>query len=185
MGPVESLHELVVQRLDDRSDRFRLEAVGLAGDLGDPYSGDSLDLDVVGRHGALLLDESEPRLDLAQPGRIGVDPRLQVGPPQPQHAAQLVGGDLVVEDRTHLLEREPEILERDDPVEPGQLAGGVRAIAGDGIDVRGREQPDRVVVTQHPDRHPAVTGEVSDTEHDASGSTASHGVRVNPIGATR
>ena len=83
--------------------------------------------------------------------------------------AQLLRAHLVVDHRAHLGEGEAEVLERDDPVEPGELRGLVRAVAGGRVHVRGPEQADRVVVPQHPDRHAAVAGEVSDSEHDSPG----------------
>src|SRR5262249_17585435 len=72
-GAFELAHQLLVQRLDDRADRGRFEAVGGAGQLGDPYSGQFLDLNVFGWHGALPFDELEPRLDLLQPRAVGPD----------------------------------------------------------------------------------------------------------------
>jgi hypothetical protein len=82
-GSVEPSAQFAVERPDDGSDGPGLEARCGGGELCDPYPRDAFDLDVVCRHGALTLDDSEPRLDLRQPGRVGRDLRLQLGPPQP------------------------------------------------------------------------------------------------------
>ena len=52
---------------------------------------------------SLPLDDPEPRLDPGQPVPIGRDALGQLGPAQPQHAAQLARVDLVVEDQAHLV----------------------------------------------------------------------------------
>jgi len=70
---VEPAGQFVVQRPDDRADGLGLEARRGAGELRDPDSRDPLDLDVVGRHGALPFDDLEPRLDLRQAGGVGGD----------------------------------------------------------------------------------------------------------------
>ena len=90
---------------------------------------------------------------------------LELGLPQPQHGPQLVAGELLVDDGPHLLQPQAEVLQRDDPVQPAQLAGPVIPVAGVRIDVFRAQQPDRVVVPQHAHRHPAEPGEVSDTDH--------------------
>jgi hypothetical protein len=101
-GLVQVGAEPVVQRLDDRADRGRLEAAGHPVGVRDPDRGQGLDLDVLAGHCTLRLDDPEPRLDLAQPGLVRVDARAQLGPPQPQHPAQLLRADLVVDDRAYL-----------------------------------------------------------------------------------
>jgi hypothetical protein len=68
--------QFCIQRLDDRGDGGRFEAGRGRGELGHPDGGDLLDLDVVGGHGALPLDDLESRLDLGQPGRVGGQPGL-------------------------------------------------------------------------------------------------------------
>ncbi|KAF0791855.1 hypothetical protein P405_11065 [Streptomyces sp. FR-008] len=126
----------------------------------------------MGGHVPLALDRSESRLDLDQPGVGGGHRVLQLGPAQPQHAPQLPGVDLLVHDVADLLKGEAEFLERDDPVEAGELGRGVVAVAVGGIDAGRAQQAGRVVVTQHPDRDTAVPGEVSDGEHGVSELTA-------------
>ena len=68
-----------------------------------------------------------------------------------------------------MLEGEPQVFERDDPVEARELLSFVRAVAGRAVHVCRLQQPDRVVVAQHAHRHLAVPGEVSDAEHDSPG----------------
>ncbi|CAD5959058.1 protein of unknown function [Streptomyces sp. KY75] len=181
-GALQEREELLVQRTDHRPDVLRLVARGDPGQLGHPDRGNGLDHNVVGRHVPLALDRPEPRLDLGQPRRRGRHRLRQLRPAQPQHPAQLLRAHPLVQDVPHLLEREAEVLERDDPVEPGELGGAVEAVAGGGVGAVRAQQPDGVVVTQHPARHPPVPGEVSDGEHDGSHCTASHGVKVKAYG---
>jgi hypothetical protein len=119
--------------------------------LRDPDGRDPLDLDVVGWHGALHLDDLEPRLDLRQPGCVRGDLGLQFGLAQSQHSAQLPGADLLIQNRAHLLEGEAEILQGNDAVEPRELTGLVEPVAAGRVDLGRAEQPDRVVVAQHAD----------------------------------
>lgn len=164
--------QLVVERADDPADGLRLEARGDCGQLRHPDGGDALDDNVVRGHVALALDRSEPRLDLNQPRSRCRHRGLQFGAPQPQHPAQFPGADLLVHDVADLLESESEVLERDDPVQAGELSGGVVAVTAGRVDMGGAQQTGRVVVAQHPDRDTAVPGEVSDDEHDVSELTA-------------
>src|SRR5262249_30523842 len=60
---IEPAAELYVERADDRTDRLRLEAGCGAGELREPDSRYALDVDVIGRHCALLFDDPEPRFD--------------------------------------------------------------------------------------------------------------------------
>jgi hypothetical protein len=151
------------QRPDDRADRLRREPRGDARQLHHPHRGQRLDHNVV--EPALVFDRPQPGLDLREPGRPRGQRGFELRAPQRQHAAHLLDRDLVGQQRRHLLEGEPEVLQRDDPVEPRQLARRVAAVAGRGVDAGRAQQPDRVVVAQHPDRHPAVAGEVADREH--------------------
>jgi hypothetical protein len=114
------------------------------------------------------LDEPEPRLDAGQPGRTAGELVLELRLPQPQHAAQLLRGQLRVEDLADLLQAEAEILERDDAVQPGELVGRVEPVPGRLVDDRRPEQPEGVVVPQHPRRHLTERREVSDGEHAAT-----------------
>jgi hypothetical protein len=114
------------------------------------------------------LDHPESCRHAGESGRVGRQLGLQLGTPQAQHPAQLGDVHPVVEDREDLLEGEAEVLERDDPVEPAQLFGVVEPVPAGRVDRGGPQQPDRVVVAQHPDRYPAELGEVSDTEHGPS-----------------
>ena len=66
------------------------------------------------------------------------------------------------------------------PVELSQLAGLVGPVPGGPVDTGRPEQPDRVVVAQHPDRYPAVACELPDGERELR-FTASHSVRVKAL----
>lgn len=103
---------------------------------------------------------------MRQSGGVGHDLLFELGLPQPEHAAQLLGGEVRVEDLLHLLKAETQFLQRDDPVEPGQLADRVGPVPGRPVDLGGPEQSGGVVLAQHPDRHPSVPGKISNAEHD-------------------
>ena len=98
---------------------------------------------------------------------------------QLEHPAKFRRAHLLRQDRLHLLQAEAEVLQRDDAVQLGELARLIETVAAGRIDAGGPEQPDRVVVPEHPDRDAAVPCELPDTEHDVFRPTASHGVRVN------
>jgi hypothetical protein len=100
---------------------------------------------------ALMLNRRQAGLDAGEASGLGLDLRVDLGPAQPEPAAQLGGGD---------------------PVQLGKLARLVEAVSAGRVDAGGLEQPDRVVVAQHPDRDPAVALELSDAEHGGSRSTA-------------
>jgi hypothetical protein len=159
----------VVERLDDRRDRLRLISRGHAGELGHPDRREALDDHSVGRHPGLVLDRHQPRLDPGEPGRLGLDPGLDLRPAQLEHPAQFGRGHLLLEDRLHLLQGEAELLERDDAVQLVQLARLVEAVPRVRVDAGRPDQPDRVVVPEHPDRNAAVPCEFPDAEHDVSG----------------
>src|SRR5690606_32264538 len=105
----------------------------------------TLDDDVRG-HETLRFDHPESRLDPGQPRRVFGYLGGQLRAAEPQHAVQLLRPYLLLEDLPHLFEAEAEILERDQPVEPGQLSYVVVAIAGDRVDPSGAEQAECVVV---------------------------------------
>src|SRR5215211_844896 len=72
-GVVEPVAQFVVEWLHDRTDGLGLEARRGGGELRDPDSRDALDLNVVGQHGALPLDDPKPGFDLRQSGGVGRD----------------------------------------------------------------------------------------------------------------
>src|SRR5215469_11558047 len=149
--------------------------------LARPDRREAFDDDPVGRHTCLVLDCGQPRLDPGEPGSLGLYLSLDLGPAQPEHAAQFRRAHLLLQDRLHLLQGEAKILQRDDAVQLGELARLIEAVSAGRLDAGWTEQPDRVVVPEHPDRDATVPRELTDTEHDMSRSTASHGVRVNPV----
>jgi len=97
-------------------------------------------------------------------------PILNLGLLHPQHPANLRRRQVLVEQLRDLLQREAEVLQGENAVEPGQLVERVVAIAGEAIDLDGLEQPDFVVVTQRLHRHAADSRKVSDLDHAVRGS---------------
>jgi hypothetical protein len=81
----------------------------------------------------LPFDHPEPRLHAGEPDRVRRHLGLQLRASQAQHPAKLDDVDPVVEDRLDLLQREAQILEGDEPVEPAQLPGVVGAVSADRI----------------------------------------------------
>ena len=164
MGGAQRLDDLVEQRLDDRGDARRVVARRDAGADGDSQRLHRPDRDVEIVRAGRVVDRAKPRLDLGQPRHVGVDLRLELHPPQPQHAVQLDGVDLV-EDRLDLLQREPQLLEGHEPVQSRELRHLVAAASGPLVDMGRGEQPHRVVVPQHAHTDPAAAGELSDSQH--------------------
>ena len=105
----------------------------------------------------LPLHALENRLELDERR----DPVAHVGRVAGEHPAQ--AGGLRRERRADLREREAEAAERDDRVEALGVVGAVAAVPGlapfDGL-----EQPDRLVVTQRPDRQSGRLRELADPE---------------------
>ena len=67
--------------------------------------------------------------------------------------------------RSDLIQSAAEAAELDDAQQRSELAVGVVPVAGVGVDISGRQNAYRVVVTQHPDAHPPDRGEFSDGVH--------------------
>src|SRR6187549_2220075 len=65
-----------------------------------------------------------------------------------------------------LVERESQFLERNDLVEANELVGGIVAVIGRGVDVRGFQQIARVIVAQHLDRDARKARKFANAEHD-------------------
>jgi hypothetical protein len=78
------------------------------------------------------------------------DGLLDLGLAHAQHAPELLERRLVVEEVADLVQAEAEIPQRKQPVQASQLVRGVRAVARDGIHSFRLQQPDLVVVAQHP-----------------------------------
>ena len=110
----------------------------------------------------------QERLDLRQPLLIRPDARGDLGLAQAQHAAQRLGREVLGEQRGDLLEREPQVLEGDDPVQARELRGGVEAVAAGEVDAGRLEQADLVVVAQHLDGYARQAREVPDLKHAGS-----------------
>jgi hypothetical protein len=96
----------------------------------------------------------------------GVDPVVQLGALEPQHAVKLVERHALLEQRADLGERQPQILQHQDVVEQKQLLGGVEAVAGLPVDPRWAEQADAGVVPQRLHRDAGETSERADGKHN-------------------
>ena len=116
--------------------------------------------------------------DTAQAGLLRFHVLLDLGPAQPQHPAHLLDGHVVVEQRADLLQREPEVAQGQQAVEATQRADLVEPVTGLRVDARGPEQAGLVVMPEHAGRDLPQSCEFTDGQHDASISTASHGVKV-------
>src|SRR5438270_6536782 len=125
-------------------------------------------------------------LDAGQPFGVLGHSLDQLSSLELQHPAQLPGLDLV-EKRPDLRERQSQLLQRDDAVEPWKLMSAVPAIAGVRVDGHRRNQPDVLVMAQGPNGHRPETGELSDAEHVHPIVRAFRRGRVKPkcSGATR
>src|SRR5690606_30511589 len=88
-----------------------------------------------------------------------------LGPARAQHPRDPVGVDAVVEEGGDVVEAEPELPQRDDPVQPFQLRRVVGAVAAGLVDAGGHEQAGRVPVPQHAVGDPADPREGSDGQH--------------------
>ena len=71
----------------------------------------------------------------------------------------------MIEQPGNLVQRKPQVLQRQDAVEAGQLAGRVVAVTGEAVYFSRLEQTDLVVVAQRLHRHMAEFGKFADLEH--------------------
>lgn len=120
-----------------RPDRLRREIGNHGATFGDPHRRNRFDHDLIGRHDALPFDNPEPRLDPGEPVLVGGYLLFELGAAQDQHAAHVGAGDRVVQESADLVQREPELFQRDDPIQSRQLTDLVEAVPADGIDPLG------------------------------------------------
>ena len=106
------------------------------------------------------------RLDAAQAALLLADGLLELCPTQSQHPVELLERELVDQQIADLLEREPEVAQRQQPMQATELPDAVVAAAAPGVDPLGNEQFELVVVTQHSRGHPPEPGELSDAQRD-------------------
>ena len=132
----------------------------------------------VGRHAAFLVDLAQPPSDALQAGMLGQDLLLDLGLFQAHHAAQLGGRQVFAQELLDLLQRETQILERQDAVQTRQLLGGVVAVAAEAVDPGRHEQAELAVVPQGLDRYLGEFGEVTDLEHTGSTKLRSSGQKL-------
>lgn len=130
-------------------------------------------------HEWFSFDVTDVRVESAQLRCVEVELLGELRAPCGEHLVQGVAVDVAVHYPRHLIEPEPEVLERQDAAKHSELPTLVGAISAVGIHSGRGEQADLVVVPEHPDGHPAYRRELSDAEHDVSEDSASHCVRVN------
>jgi hypothetical protein len=95
---------------------------------------------------------SQSRLDARQPRLLIAYALACLGLLEPQHAAELGSRQVVTEELRDLFERQPEVLERENAVEPAKLVGRIVAVARKPVDLDRFEQTQFVVVPQRLDR---------------------------------
>jgi len=86
---------------------------------------------------AFQIDLAQPCLDPVEPGMFLAEREFQLCPPQAQHAAQFLRCHRLVQQAADLLEAEPEILERQYPVQARQLLRRIVAVPGIAVDPLG------------------------------------------------
>src|ERR1017187_7279513 len=89
-----------------------------------------------------------------------------LGPPQAEHAAQLFDRGVVVEHRADLLQREAEVPQSEETVQPAQLSDLVGPVSGVRVDPTGLEQAGLIVVPKHPGRDLPEPCELSDVQYE-------------------
>jgi hypothetical protein len=120
VGAGNPLPQVPVQRLDDRRYGLWLIACGRACQLTHPDGREAPDHHPAVRHPGLVLDREQPRFHPGEPGRLGLDLSPDLSPAQLEHPAKFRRAHLLAEDRLPLLQREAEVLQRDDPVQLGE-----------------------------------------------------------------
>ena len=158
--------------------------IALVTHLSDPQRRDALD-DHVDRHVVLHFDVAEALLDAREAGLILGDSLRELRTRQRQHPRELRGTEIVVEQRSELLERQTEILQRLDPMQPRELPGPVIPVAGHRIRFYWHQRADLLIVPQGPNGHPAEPGKRSDGQHDATIFQPFRGVRVKSLNRLR
>src|SRR5215472_9529374 len=157
--------EVCVERLDHGRDVLWLVAARRADQFRNSGRSESLDHHAVNGGAAAILNGEQPRFHSGQPSPVSLDLNLDLCLAELEHSAKLRRGYLVGENPSDLVQREAEFLQGNDPIQLGELACAVVAVAGVRIDARRTQQPDGVIVAKHPDRDAAVASEVSDAEH--------------------
>jgi hypothetical protein len=134
------LVELRDQMVDNRNDVRRPESGRPPSDHDHAGGGNRLGHDVVCWHAILPGDGSEPGLDSEQLVLVLVELVLKLCAPQQEHAAKLAERD-PVQQPSDLGKREPEFLQRHDPVDLSQLCCRVAAVSRVWVEVAGRSSP--------------------------------------------
>ncbi len=106
------------------------------------------------------------RFDAAQPLLFLSDVLCKLCSAEPQHPPQLVDRQVLGKDLPDLFQGEAHVTQRHDPVQLAQLADAVKAVAAVGVNQRGVEEPELVVVAEHARRNLPKTSELPDVQHD-------------------
>ena len=125
-----------------------------------------LDDDIEAGHGWFLLELRESELDARELCGLGGDEGTTFGLAEPEDPPQLLDGDAVVDQVDDLRQRDTEVAQDEDPVQPEQLLGQVAPVARDGIDVGRAQKPDVVVVPQRAHGHLRQPGDRADAVHE-------------------
>ena len=109
---------------------------------------------------AMPVDLRDAGFDMPQPRFLLAQRTLHLRPLQRQHGPQFGWRDLVLEQRPDLFQRQAELLQRENAVQPRQLPDAVIAIARLGIDMGGLQQSELVVEPQLPGSRPARSARI-------------------------
>ncbi len=84
---------------------------------------------------------------------LSFEPGPGLGLAQSQDSAKLLDGDVIVKELADLRQRDPQVAQDQDAVQPRHLTGRIVPVASDRIDVSRLEQAEVVVVPQGAHRH--------------------------------
>lgn len=98
------------------------------------------------RHFTLLLKISQPGLHPGQSRQLRLCLALNLGPLQLEQSAQFLHHRSGFQETGNFLQSEAEVLERQNPVEPGQLISRVVAVIGKTVHPCRLEQTQLVII---------------------------------------
>ncbi len=93
------------------------------------------DDDIRHRCGSFVLDLFQPLLHPFEAQGFALHSLLQFRLFQAQHTAQLLGGERLAHQLADLCQAEPQVFERQDAVEHGQLLAGVVAVTAEAVNI--------------------------------------------------
>jgi hypothetical protein len=107
----------------------------------------------------------DPGCHLDQSCVFGIDAARQLLLPFVEKIVKTARGAMFIQQVPGLLQRKTKVFVDEQTIEDGQLGRGIVAIPGNGIDMRGTQQVDRVIVTKGFDGDSAHSREVADFHH--------------------